>query len=767
MGSRISDISRSQLYTEINKVGSSGNVGNTIDKTASSPAYRGPTDFTTSNAYQKMQAQLVNVLNQSGFSMEQATQLSQNGQLSPDQFARVVMIAQTLQKEQMLFNEFSRVLKTVVTRGKNITEGLKGFLDGMEEIIGLDTYKVLSPPPSTSQQTQAELAQQSSLAAAKQQSSSAESNPKTENDFTTALYKDLAQYVAKSESDGGNDASQEHLKMLQKIIQSGNPSDKINLSSVQNQKANTFIEFSENSMVEFPMRYHIDLFSYSQLGAKGVSLDDYLSLSSEIPPLRLLNLIIAAEKMGHSPKAIIQTLMASQSLGEPLKEMLEHLEREYGVVFSKESPLANHLPVENKTVHIQQGEALALKFLAFDTEDGILPSDKSSFVIFPQKFEYEGQSLNLSHLPIGVYMILAKAMNAKNQMMSLWMKVIVDKKDGTQKNQNEKFGDDPAQQQKQPPPEKKEPENMIEEGPAVNLEFTSQPINFKGPFLGEIVLPLDYLKRSPEDIFIPSPHSGIVIDNQEFLSGVFSNNAVTFRFLTDYIEKPNLKNRHALLRLRDSSLFRDFDAQLKKFNQSPQAELENWQKSLSDFFSSLTKIFSIGQKSFEIAREFFIKESVDFASGIEKRDIFKNESQEKKNANFLSAIYAKGSYALACAGDVGGALHAMGHAVLTDLSEDNHKAVLGEYLQELKNQYFKKMANSKTQNLYEVHISHGYEQKLLANPYYKPQGEAFIKAVDIHCDLGAENDVPEPPPPPPVTQNAAYHPGYDAYKINS
>lgn len=119
----------------------------------------------------------------------------------------------------------------------------------------------------------------------------------------------------------------------------------------------------------------------------------------------------------------------------------------------------------------------------------------------------------------------------------------------------------------------------------------------------------------------------------------------------------------------------------------------------------------------------------------------------------MAAMYAKGSYAMAHAGDVTGALHGMSFTSLIDLSDLNNQSVLGEYLEDIKKMYFSREMDSRMQNLYDVHLTRNFDKQLQGNSFYQPQGQAFIKSANLNILL---------PGTEPRQSNPA-KPGYGIY----
>lgn len=710
--------------------------------------------FTTSGTFRQYQSELFNILKDTGLTADQSTQLIEIGRLPFDQLVRVILIAQTLKQNKELFQRFAGTVRNIISLGKNVQEGLKNYLDGLEGLMKLETEKFMK-------QIQGKNTQPS---AAQRPAASSQENQKPLNEFEASLYRDIGEQIDKT-SLGRNNP--QLVRQLEATIKSmANLPDIKNMQLTPDKLANlrAFQDLTDSSVEEFPQRYPIDLYSFSQLNQKGMPLETYIKLASEVSPLRIINLLSLAEKMGQSPSALFASLISTQENGGSVTDALKNLEHQFN---SKQFPTAAEraaaapatheqvASIHDKKVTISQGDKVFLDVMAMTAKQGTLSSEKTGFVLFPNKLEYAGRSFDLSFLPVGVYMVMVKGLSEDNEMMNMWIRVIVEeRKRKKEEEELENFKRQMQQQKKDDQKDKQqqqqenEPEDETSYRPPpvdpVTTTFDQQPANYVGPFLGEIVLPLDYLNREAGDLMILSSANGIIVDKKEYDEGNFSNNAIAFRFLTNHMESTDIKKRHELLNLKHSRHFEHFDEGLKKFMHNPKVELDNWKKALHEFFDGLKTNFPSGQKTFEVAEKFFIEESTNHAEGKESGMIFENHSIEKNDDKFMAALYARGSYALARAGDVGGALHGMSFATLTDIGNINYKAVLGEYLEEIRHNYYRRESGENSKNRFDVHINHNIKDQIIANPFYKKEGEAFIKATKL-IPPNTHNEGPTPP----------------------
>ncbi len=745
------DIVRGTTHTELTK----RTDGNTSSPQAYVAAiqHKVPAQFTATNTYREFQSQMLDLLKQTGLDPEQATQLMDIGKLPVEQLMRVIILSQTLKQNKSLFTRYAHTLRNIMTSGKDVSEGLHSFLDSIEEMLGTSTERLIREL-----QTKPQIAVRQTPQPQNKVQPQAENSDDPLSEFEATLYSDLQKHLPNQQTSAAvkNAATpQQNMMQALRLLASQHPDDNRPVMSPQQvAQLQSFHDLAEKSIEEFPTRYPVDLFSFAALANKGVSLDNYLKLASEVSPLRLLQLLIVAQKSGQHLSSMIASLVNIQESGGSVLDALLNLEHQYGIKVPRADPATaeNVLRLNNKTITINEGDPRILQFAAFDTKLGLIENEKSKFVVFPQKQEYAGQSLNLAFLPVGSYFILAQAASADNVTMGLWIKIIVEKKkkkaeeklfnaflkESKEKSKNDFFDQnqstdkDASEEDSAPGSEAPEINYSPPVADAMSTSFETQPENHVGPFMGEIVLPLDYMSRNPGDLTLISTPTGIVVDPDEFYNGRFHNNAVAFRFLASHIEKPDLLKRHGLITLKQSRLFAQFNDAIKNFVAGPEKEIHHFKKSLGDFFDSLKSIFASGAATFDLARQFFETEAEGLAKGNVNGEIYSHTSLEKNEDKFLSAFYAKGSYLMARAGEVTATLHSMAYATLTDRGNENHRAVLGEYLDGLKQSYYRHESGAALQNNYEMHLARNLNQRLLANPHYKKNGEEFIAAANIN-----------------------------------
>lgn len=727
--------------------------------------YKNGAAFTTTGAYREFQSRVMQLLGENGFTAQQAQQLSDVAQLSIEQVVRSLVIAKQLQTRRDIFDSYTRVLKMIVALNRNSQQGLDNFLAGLERLLGTNTKQLLQQLRESYQRTPPRQSSDQSETASKSGGQEQGKVPTQEtrqgmSDFEVALYKDIGKQVAQKAQAGVTSQMDHQLEEAVKIFKRVQPHIKQQMTASQSQIVSDFHLLAETSLEEFPKRYHVDLLAFSEFSRYNVTLDTYLKLASEVSPLRLLNLLVIAKQKGHDVQSVINSLVSMQNSGGSLKDAMNQLEHQFGMTAPKEGQTATKVAsIMAKEITMEQGEELDLQFMAFDTTKGIVPEAKSGFVVFPQGHEYTGNALQLAYLPVGAYMIMAKAMDDNNVMMNMWIKVIVrDRERRKQREQSEKFNKEfkkqgQQQEDQQDDAEEKnqtkrdEVHGVMMEGPE-HLEterapvsssdapaiFEEQPSNYRGPFLGEVTLPFDYLKRSAEDLLIVSNESGIIIDPEEFYSGSFEHNAVTFRFLANHLEPMDRVKRHQLLNFKKTPQFEQFNDSLVRFVRRPKFELEQWKNTIDDFFKYLQELFPAGKDTFHLAQRFFSDESEKFANGEQSREQFQNVSFEQVRDQFVAGIYEKGGYALAAAGDVAAALKSMSFASLVDLSDQNRTANLGEYLSEIKQQYDRGDGAPVANKRYAMHLNHNIAHQLLANPYYKDQGRKLLDVSNLGLD---------------------------------
>jgi hypothetical protein len=237
--------------------------------------------------------------------------------------------------------------------------------------------------------------------------------------------------------------------------------------------------------------------------------------------------------------------------------------------------------------------------------------------------------------------------------------------------------------------------------------------------------------RNPGDLVIVSPDSGLIVSQDEFEKGTFTHNSVTFRFLTNYIETTELKRRHQLLRLQHSPIFADFDTAVRGFMKNPQAELEQFKTDLTDFFKRLSELFPAGEQSLKVAESVFLREAENFAKGETGEELYAVKGFEGNKQKFMASCYAKGGYSLAASGDVTGALQGLAYATIVDLDEAQHKAALGDYLENLKKLHFAKTTAKNMEEFYATHLSHTFDRDAAVQTYSSDLADHFVKAVAL------------------------------------
>lgn len=708
----INEVSRIPVYSGANRVPGQVSASTQITTQQYNANSARQTLVSASPSYLQQLFELETLLQDNGFTTEQARKIARIGHLSSQQFTRTLLLSRTLVKEHNLFEKFVHVLKTMGARGQNVQEGIRVFLDNADRILDFNTRKIVE-----------------------------ENSPPDHHIVTTVTPRESGS--GKTQSEGRSFENYLGRDIDLKLLLAKSPQQMTSKNVFDFQNA---VDFVMASMDEFPDRFHIDVFSQSALSQRGLAMNDYVKLASEIPPLRLINMLTQAEQQGQSTQTILNTLLTAQNQGENVLELFTALEQRFaptalaqssildrGAIpsfFSKTMVEPRHASFTSAPLIMKEGDAVLLQFVALDSKEGLIAPEKTGSVFFPQSSEQPGNSVNLSQLPVGIYFVMMAGLDSKNKMINLWKKIIVEKRDERdpdewQKNEKQEKHDKEAQQES----------SDLPPADSVTLSFTpsTEHKNSEGAsrFLGQIVFPLDFAHRDASDFVVVSPETGMVVSEDEFNRGIFSHHAVTFRFLTNHVAPLDLKKRHGLLHLNESTLFVRFDADLKRFLDSPKTEIEEFQQGLEEFFNGLTEHFPAGQQTFAVAREVFAREAKAFAEGNAVGEQYEVQGFEGSNQKFMASCYAKGGYALASSGDVSGALQGMTYASLVDMSDSSHQAALGEYLENLKNMHHAKTTKDSVQNYYGTHLMHNFDSAIATSPYYTELGHSFVNAVAL------------------------------------
>lgn len=716
--------------------------GATASSAAPLPAaHRGDAaQFSTSGTYRQRQTELRDVLRRYGFAPDQADKLSQLGNLPLKQLSRAVVLSQMLSRDPAAFDDFAKILKNIQGRGRAVDEGVRVFLDAVDRALGEDSRAVTEEAASR----------------------------RSEEAVLPRVYS------AAGKVNAADAPPEELVREFVPPPSSGRVATEAQMADFK-AEARAFAAAVE----EFPERFPADAFARNALAKEGLPLNDYVRLAGEMPPLKIVNLIALARKQGVDPQVVLQALLASVENGDDLKSVFEAWEGRFtfpatdnsnesskNTASEKTRPLfseratsdspqssgqdlrppsperegdsfpgmtsgrldagaAHTASRSNATLTMTAGEKAMLGFAALDARDGVLPDERTGFVVFPQRAAYPGPVLNLAFLPPGVYMVLCAGVNASGQLMNLWRKVVVRERE-EQDSHSDMF-------EAQSDENKKNDEQQASRRPPVEMPLTADLSGdmpqLLGRFLGEIILPLDFLSRDPGELAVLSPSSGIVVTREEFESGAFPHHAVSFRFLTHYLEPEDVWRRHAPLKLRPSLLFDAFDVALKNFSRDPVAQKGIFLSALKVFFENMMALFPAGEKTFAVARDVFEREVEGYAAGRVSGDNFDVVSLERDGGQFVSACYAKGARTLAAAGDVSGALLGMARATLTALDEGSPKAALGRYLAELRAAHFAKMAATAVSKNYADDIIAGVGSAGMAGD--TGLAEIFIKALAL------------------------------------
>lgn len=681
--------------------------------------------ISTSQEFKAQQAEILNLLQSLGFNKEQAQQLSGLSQLQGPQLARTLMMAQAIMNHEEMFADFVKNFKNILARGQHTQEGIKNILDAFDRILNTDSKKLAKNIFKNDSDTELVEAIQGDYSKSSKQYSSK---------------KELPFGLTEKQSQDLQKASKEMPKQL---------------TEQQRQVLQEFVKFTHASLEEFPNHFHEDVFAASQLYKKGVSLEDYMKLSSSIPPIRLLNLLVEAEKSGASSQNIIQNLLGQLDQGNNLLEVFKTLEKQYKIDmdpllaaldlndFKWLQPVNNNIEIDEKL----SLENLALSFVAFDILEGVLGHDKVAVLAMPNQLEYLGSVFALKEAPLGVLYFILAGLTKKNEVIQRWLRFQWKgkKQDFKNKKEQAKHQEDEKNSQKNTG-EKSLSESLLsdlETKPkrAVEINFSGAQDASQGPFLGQIFLPLDYAKTNPQDLVLDNPESGIVLTAKDYLRGNYPHYGVMFRFLANYIEPTDKYFRHALINLKPSDIFEEFNHHLKAFMSHPNQEWEKWKVNLAEFFKRLSSVFPQGEKTFSVAERMFEVESEAFKDRRDSSGLYKNLSLEEQDDAFITACYAKGSYSLAVAGDVTGALTGLSFASLVNFSDSNSKAVLGEYLDYLKKRHYHKSEEDKYKNYYSSYATRGFGENIRANSYYEGLGKEFLNAVSLRLPEKTETSL--------------------------
>lgn len=696
--------------------------------------------LSTSSSYREFQAELIRKLEGAGFTAEQSLKLTQVGNLSVRQFTRATVLGQLLMHDPGAFDDFVGTLKNVVNRGKNVQDGVRAFMGGVDRLLGSDSRAV----------TEEILKNR---------------NPEIE----AATRRNYSPHPGSGEA---KDAERQFAGSADLVAML--PARRVLADARDAAELSEYVRFFNNSMEEFPTRFHVDAYAQNELARKGLPLKDYVKLAGEIPPLRLLNLLVKAGRAGQLPEAVLKTFLAAYENGEDLNAVLGAMERSYGTGTTvpgaepvpQEFPLradfsgaSGPVPRENEagtvvaraptaltdaptlaaipsgvrrmlaipgaTVEIIQGDSAVVEFLAMEAKDGVIPSDRTAAMIFPQRVEIPGQSLNLSYLPVGAYMVLFAGVDPAGRLMNLWMKVIVREREDEDEDEDDRLaggGGAAGEGASDKPPRKNPPEEFLKP------DFSGAEPILAGPFLGEIVLPLDFLSRDPGELAVVTPGTGVVVSREEYERGVFPHYAVTFRFLANHVTAGEPMRRHAPLGLAPSAAFEQFDALMTRFMKDPRAERASFDRGMEEFFAGLAKSFPAGEKTFATAREVFSREAAAYAEGLSAGAGYDAASIEKNGERFVAACYAKGACALASAGDAAGALGGFARSALTDLGNASRKSELGEYLRGLGDIRYAREKAESVREAYATRVGHGADGSVTDGDT-EDLGGRFLQAV--------------------------------------
>lgn len=693
--------------------------------------------LSTSSTYREFQSELLRKLEGVGFTSEQSLKLAQIGNLSVRQFTRATVLGQLLMHDPGAFDGFVGTLKNVVNRGKNVQDGVRVFMDGVDRLFGSDSREVTEEVLKN---------RDPELNAVTKRNYAPHSRPGEIRGFERQLVDETdLRAMAAARPAAVNDTA----------------------------AFAEYVRFFNNSMEEFPTRFHVDAYAQNELAKHGLPLDDYVKLAGEIPPLRILNLLAKAAAAGQAPEAILKTLLAAYENGEDLNSLLNAMERTYGaeksfaetgggVLKSPARPFsadfygassavprergaspakappdassAGSITASNPsprsvsaapgaTVEVSRGDNVFVEFLAMGTKDGVLPTERTAALVIPPRAEIPGQAFNTAFLPVGAYMVMFAGVDSANRLMNLWMKVIVRESENEEEpapryeDEGRKDGDASDR-----PPRKKPPEDFLKP------DFSGAIPILVGPFLGEIVLPLDFLSRDPGELAVVSSE-GVVVSREEYERGVFPHHAVTFRFLANHVVTGDPLRRNAPLTLAPSAAFEKFDALMTRFLKDPRAEVASFESGLKDFFLGLASSFPAGVKTFEVARELFLREAKAYAEGGNHDALYDAVSLEKNGALFVSACYAKGACALAAAGDVSGALGGFARAAFTDLG-GSRKSGLGEYLKNLSGIRYAREKSESVRAAYASQAAYGFSDGV-TSAGTEGIGEKFLKALAL------------------------------------
>lgn len=664
------------------------------------------TAFSSSDTLDDFQTQLSNILLKQGFAQDQAAKLVQAGVTRLPEFSRSLLISQVLLGNKQLFERFAKTLRQIMLREQNNEQGIKVYLDVLDQVLNINSQEMIEE----------ELAQ-TFFQHSEKKSGNYSGQLGSEADFPLPL-KDLAQLMQKS------------AKLLPRHLSTG-----------QIQQMQSAMDFAEVSAEEFPQRFASDLFAFSELSRRGVTLDQYLRLANELPPLRLVNLFQVLENLGQHPTGALQVFLTAFENGETLLDILEQMEIKYGISVPPAPHQAalrqsRHVTMNTDALLMSQGEDVVVDFLGMDRLDGLVSGEKSGFVLFPQREEFPGHTINLNFLPVGVYYLVAATLNSRKKMMTLWKKVIVQNRNGEQ-YLGQETGQSPEQKNRNESQEESKPGFVPgflpqqESAQALRMDFSAPSPVKKGLFLAEIVLPTQSFSAQADQPVLLMTNSGLIVDREEYSRGNFPHHAVMFRFLAGDMQGTDLRKRHEVLHLASSRAFEKLDVAIRDFLTSTKDKLSDFQKKIEEFFAELLTMFPAGQKTFEVARGLILREAQSLAQDAPNQNLYHAESHEHNQREFVSAVYAKGAYAMAAAGHVAGALRGLTYASLVNWDDENQRAVLGEYIENLKNAHFARAKRETIQNYYDMHLNRGAKEKLLASPLYRNQGEEFIQSFNF------------------------------------
>lgn len=356
---------------------------------------------------------------------------------------------------------------------------------------------------------------------------------------------------------------------------------------------------------EFPATFSNELFTFPISLNAGIDGVTYQALASQVEPLRLAVLLIAAKNLGPIQLAkMVVELQAAVNEGRPALPVVQKWEGQLQVPVI---PPSNQPPpplkldpfiLEPGFAQFKAGQAHSLYLAALDPQEGLLPNTAWQVVPDPGLSAIQSSFLMLGAFPAGFQRAKLQVENKKKASTVFEFLMYLFREDEEIEVESKPNEQNPASSA----------------APAYSGE-TLQPA-IASPLSGSIDLniarPFVLVNGYSPDRVIPAPLQ------------------VSFKFLVNVVDPKTMHSRKDFLTLNQSDEAKDFRQTVQRIAHDGLKVFDSYLNNLTRLFTRLEKALPVGKQSLESAKHYLRNQVMIYLMGQKRADLAEGDKQVLK-----------------------------------------------------------------------------------------------------------------------------------------